>query len=260
MSEVELKKLFQIEDILSLPNAIFKIIFDNDERLHHIYRELLQLNTHDLSRDWFQDIYEGELAQRNQNKQDFTPNVVGILLSRLTGVSKGVIYEPTAGNGSLIISNWWHRVKTLGTDFKPSEHPVECWELSDRSIPLLLLNLSIRGINATVYHGDVLVKSIKSAKNDTNSENVVNEIMPKPRSETGDKNLISGHLKALRKEHHMSQRELANQLQLLGVDMDKNVITRIETNKRYVTDIELQALAKIFGVSYEALIDGVDKP
>ena len=53
MSEVELKKLFQIEDILSLPNAIFKIIFDNDERLHHIYRELLQLNTHDLSRDWF---------------------------------------------------------------------------------------------------------------------------------------------------------------------------------------------------------------
>lgn len=84
--------------------------------------------------------------------------------------------------------------------------------------------------------------------------------MPKPRSETGDNNLISGHLKALRKEHHMSQRELANQLQLLGVDMDKNVITRIETNKRYVTDIELQALAKIFGVSYEALIDGVDKP
>lgn len=39
MSEVELKKLFQIEDILSLPNAIFKIIFDNDERLHHIYIE-----------------------------------------------------------------------------------------------------------------------------------------------------------------------------------------------------------------------------
>ena len=32
MSEVELKKLFQIEDILSLPNAIYKIIFDNDER------------------------------------------------------------------------------------------------------------------------------------------------------------------------------------------------------------------------------------
>ena len=84
--------------------------------------------------------------------------------------------------------------------------------------------------------------------------------MPKPRSETGDKNFISDRLKSLRKEHHTSQRELATRLQLLGMDIDKNVITRIETNKRYVTDIELQALAKIFGVSYEALIDGVDKP
>ena len=62
------------------------------------------------------------------------------------------------------------------------------------------------------------------------------------------KNFISDRLKSLRKEHHMSQRELATRLQLLGMDIDKNVITRIETNKRYVTDIELQALAKIFGV------------
>lgn len=38
--------------------------------------------------------------------------------------------------------------------------------------------------------------------------------------------------------------------------MDKNVITRIETNKRYVTDIELRALAQIFQVSYEYLLDG----
>ena len=32
--------------------------------------------------------------------------------------------------------------------------------------------------------------------------------------------------------------------------MDKNVITRIETNKRYVTDIELRALSEVLGVSY----------
>ena len=38
--------------------------------------------------------------------------------------------------------------------------------------------------------------------------------------------------------------------------MDKNVITRIETNKRYVTDIELKALCEVFGVTYEELIDG----
>ncbi len=44
----------------------------------------------------------------------------------------------------------------------------------------------------------------------------------------------------------MSQRNLAYKLQLAGYDMDKNVITRIETNKRYVTDLELKAIAEIF--------------
>lgn len=38
--------------------------------------------------------------------------------------------------------------------------------------------------------------------------------------------------------------------------MDKNVITRIETNKRYVTDIEIRALAQIFGVTCDYLIEG----
>ena len=49
---------------------------------------------------------------------------------------------------------------------------------------------------------------------------------------------------------------LAFQLQLHGYDMDKNVITRIETNKRYITDVEIKALIEVFDVSYEYLIDG----
>ena len=80
--------------------------------------------------------------------------------------------------------------------------------------------------------------------------------MPKPKSQTGEKNLISQRLIELRHQHNMSQRLLAYQLQLKGYDMDKNVITRIETNKRYVTDLELKALTEIFHVSYEYLIDG----
>ena len=80
--------------------------------------------------------------------------------------------------------------------------------------------------------------------------------MPKPRTSTGEKNLISQRLIELRQANNMSQRLLAYQLQLRGYDMDKNVITRIETNKRYVTDIELKAFADIFHVSYEYLIEG----
>lgn len=80
--------------------------------------------------------------------------------------------------------------------------------------------------------------------------------MPKPRTPEGGKNLISKQLIELRKKHDYSQRELAYQLQLKGYDMDKNVITRIETNKRYVTDLELKALTEIFDVSYDYLIEG----
>ena len=65
--------------------------------------------------------------------------------------------------------------------------------------------------------------------------------MPKPVAETGNKNLIGSNLIALRKKHHLSQRALAHELQLKGYDIDKNVITRIETQQRFVTDIEIQA-------------------
>ena len=85
--------------------------------------------------------------------------------------------------------------------------------------------------------------------------------MPKRTPTTGEKNLIGKRLIELRRQHHMSQRLLAYKLQLRGYDMDKNVITRIETNKRFVTDvtdIELKALTEIFDVSYEYLIEGKD--
>ncbi len=80
--------------------------------------------------------------------------------------------------------------------------------------------------------------------------------MPKPRTQTGEKNLISKQLIHLRTVYGLSQRDLASQLQLAGYDMDKNVITRIETNKRYVTDIEIKALCELFSITYENLLDG----
>lgn len=52
-----------------------------------------------------------------------------------------------------------------------------------------------------------------------------------------------------------SQRELADALQLLGLDVDKNAIQRMEAGKRFVTDIELKYLAKVLNVSYECLLD-----
>lgn len=94
---------------------------------------------------------------------------------------------------------------------------------------------------------------MQSAKNETKYKVVV---IMKQRTNANGKNLIGDRLKQLRNLSNLSQRDLARELQLIGMDMDKNVITRIENNKRYVTDFELQALKEIFNVSYDYLIDG----
>lgn len=174
MNIKEVLKIFEASDIRLLPESIMNSLQDAYKR-NSVYKLMLELNDNDLSYDWFSSIYEDELAQRNQNKQDFTPNTVGILLSKLTGTVKGTIYEPTAGNGSLLIANWWYRKTQLGDGFKSLEHPIECWELSDRSIPILLFNLSIRGINAVVYHGDVISQDVKDKYILTNINDAVNE-------------------------------------------------------------------------------------
>ncbi len=77
--------------------------------------------------------------------------------------------------------------------------------------------------------------------------------VPKPRSDTGRKNLISDNLIELRRKRKLSQRDLAKELQLAGCDIDRNVITRIETQKRYVTDIELKKLCQVLNTTFEEL-------
>ena len=44
-------------------------------------------------------------------------------------------------------------------------------------------------------------------------------------------------------------------LQIAGLDIDKNTVQRIESGKRFVTDIELKVLARVLGVSIEELLD-----
>ena len=48
-----------------------------------------------------------------------------------------------------------------------------------------------------------------------------------------------------RKKMNISQRMLADLLQLDGLDVDKNAVQRIECGKRFVTDIELVHLANV---------------
>lgn len=163
MKKDELFRIFEITDVLNLPDAAMAVVTGDKDKRDKVYHALLAAVNYDLSYEWFADVYEAELAQRKQNKQDFTPDSVGIIVSALTGDGPATIHEPTAGNGSMLIADWHRRLRqTMPWEYFPSQHVFTCWELSDRSIPLLLLNLSIRGMMGYVYHGDVLEKTVKA--------------------------------------------------------------------------------------------------
>ncbi len=81
--------------------------------------------------------------------------------------------------------------------------------------------------------------------------------MYKNRAGDGRNNISGRKIKAFREAlaGKPSQKALADLLQIAGLDVDKNAIQRIESGQRFVTDIELRAIAKVLKVSYEDLLD-----
>jgi len=80
--------------------------------------------------------------------------------------------------------------------------------------------------------------------------------MYKNKNADGSLNLCGNKIKELRKAltPTVSQRMLANELQLIGIDLDKNAIQKIESGKRFVTDIKIVAFAKIFNTTTDELL------
>lgn len=81
--------------------------------------------------------------------------------------------------------------------------------------------------------------------------------MYKNRAPDGRHNICGRRVAALRKAKvpKMSQRGLADLLQLSGLDVDKNAVQRIESGQRFVTDIELKALAHVLNISVDELLE-----
>lgn len=71
--------------------------------------------------------------------------------------------------------------------------------------------------------------------------------MYKNKASNGRNNISGNNIARIRKslQPKVSQRALADNLQLLGLDLDKNAIQRIESGQRFVTDIELKVFAEI---------------
>lgn len=74
------------------------------------------------------------------------------------------------------------------------------------------------------------------------------------KSKDNKNNICGKNIAKFRKEMKISQRELADRLQLIGLDVDKNAIQRIESRQRFVTDIEIIAISRVLKKSYEELL------
>lgn len=65
----------------------------------------------------------------------------------------------------------------------------------------------------------------------------------------GSKNICGQRVKEARRGLNLSQEELAARLQVEGVNIERDSVSRIEIGTRFVADYELLVLCKILGVT-----------
>jgi len=70
----------------------------------------------------------------------------------------------------------------------------------------------------------------------------------------GRKNLCGDRVREARARLNITQADLAARLQVAGVIMERDSVSRIEIGTRFVTDYELLVLSDVLGVSVEWLL------
>ena len=65
----------------------------------------------------------------------------------------------------------------------------------------------------------------------------------------GKKNISGDHIREARVKQRMTQSDLAARVQVEGVIMERDSISRIEIGTRFIPDYEIPIFAKVLGVS-----------
>ncbi len=78
--------------------------------------------------------------------------------------------------------------------------------------------------------------------------------MFKIKAADGTNNLTGKEIARIRKSKKLSQRKLAEKMQLLGFDVDHYFIRRVENGERFVTDIDLVIFSRALEVSTEEIL------
>lgn len=69
----------------------------------------------------------------------------------------------------------------------------------------------------------------------------------------GKNNICGKNIAKYRLEMKISQRKLADLLQINGLNVDKNAVQRMESGQRFITDIELLYISKVLNKTLNEL-------
>ena len=165
------------DDLASTSEYLMGILFDKDKR-EQLFRQFLAYET-DVDYDWFNLYYSQEMTRiSKKNKSYYSPPALGKLAKQLVDASRedntesikrnlgATNYDIGAGTGQLTVASWdANRRKHSPFSYKPSMYFYMAEELKQegkpsRSIPFLLFNYLIRGMDGVVIGGDSLTRSI----------------------------------------------------------------------------------------------------
>ena len=66
---------------------------------------------------------------------------------------------------------------------------------------------------------------------------------------------VGENIRTLRKDRKLTQDQLAAKLQVLGCDITRGALAKIEVGQRHLYPDEIKALKEILNVSYESILD-----
>ncbi len=69
--------------------------------------------------------------------------------------------------------------------------------------------------------------------------------------------LVGGNIRKLREERRLTQEQLSAKLQILGCDITRSALAKIEVGQRHLYPDEIYCLKQILAVSYERLLEDV---
>lgn len=171
-------KLLHGDDLASTSEYLMGILFDKDKR-EHLFHQFLEYETN-VDYDWFNLYYSQEMTRVSKKTKSFySPPALGKLAKQLVDVARtdgdteatkrnlgATNYDIGAGTGQLTVTAWdANRRKHSPFDYKPSMYFYVAEELKQegkpsRSLPFLLFNYLIRGMDGVVIAGDSLTRSI----------------------------------------------------------------------------------------------------